>query len=289
MGESDALRPVREMQAFLTRSVLSAVRAIRDAAPQHLLADAIRRLNRWVVRVSGQTREEAQEPPTTVGFPRVEVPAWWRLLEEFEGAYDQWAEALPDNWRNLSMTELEAVGRTMETTGWVLAWVPREQILVELIDSPDRRDAVGRLLTNQDLVLDDLSKGLGEVTDPSLADLSVALHQGVRSYQWGYFFPAQAIAAVVLTALVNQQLEITDPGGSPLLAFRRNSLLRAGGTALNSYWPSPGDPLPSLFNPYATAHRFDLTHFNQANALAGLMLGVSFLRDLQAVADQRGR
>jgi hypothetical protein len=289
MGESDALRPLREMQALLARSVLSAVQVIRDAAPQHLLADAIRRLNGWMARVSGHTREEAQEPPARVGFPRVEVPAWWRLLEEFEGAYDQWAEALPDNWRNLSMTELEAVGRTMESTGWVLAWVPREQILVELIDSPDRRDAVSRLLTNQDHVLDDLNKGLGEVTDPSLADLSVALHQGVRSYQWGYFFPAQAIAAVVLTSLVKQQLETTEPGGSPLLAFRRNSLLRAGGTALNSYWPNPEDPLPSLFNPYATAHRLDLTHFNQANALGGLMLGVSFLRDLQAVADQQWR
>jgi hypothetical protein len=44
------------------------------------------------------------------------------------------------------------------------------------------------------------------------------------------------------------------------------------------YWPRPGDPVPSLFHPYATAHRFDLTHFNQTNALAGLMLGVSFPR-----------
>ena len=78
-------------------------------------------------------------------------------------------------------------------------------------------------------------------------------------------------------------------GASPLLTFRRNSLLRAGGTALNSYWPSAKDPVPSLFNPYATAHRFDLTHFNQANALAGLMLGVSFVRDLQAVTDKQWR
>lgn len=287
MGDANPLRALREVQAFLERSLVSLVHLIRHSAPQHLVADPLRRLNRWIARVAGQG--QAQEPPPRAGFPRIEVPAWWRLMEEFEGAYDQWAGLLPDNWRNLSMTALEAVGRTMESTGWVLAWVPREEILVELIDAPDRRDAIGRLLTYQDHVLDDLNKGLGEVTDPSLADVSVALHQGVRSYEWGYSFPAQAIAAVVLTSLIKQQLEVSDPGESPLLTFRRNSLLRAGGTALNSYWPSPGDPVPSLFNPYATAHRFDLTHFNQANALAGLMLGVSFLRDLQAVADKQWR
>jgi hypothetical protein len=274
---------LREMQAFVTRALQSVRGLVQDAGPYHQIVDTVRSLNRWVVRTSGQGPEEPT--PSRFGLPRIEVPAWWRLLEQFEGAYEQWAESLPHNWRNLAMPELEAVARTMESTGWVLAWVPREEVLRELIDAQDRRDAIGRLLTHQDDVLDDLKKELGEVTDPSLTDPSVALHQGVRSYEWGHAFPAQAIAAIVLTSLITQQLEASDPDGSPLLTFRRNSLLRAGGTALNSYWPSPEDPVPSLFNPYATAHRFDLTHFNQTNALAGLMLGVSFLRDLQAATE----
>jgi hypothetical protein len=280
MSDIDPLRSVREMHSLVARSLRSLLHLIQHAGPQHQFADQVRRLNRWVLRIAGQ----APEPEPRIGIPRVEVPAWWRLLEE-EGAYDEWAESLPDNWRNLSTAELEGVGRTMEDTGWVLAWVPREEVLRELINSPDRQDANGRLLTHQDDVLDDLKKGLGEVTDASLTDLSVALHQGIRSYEWGYSFPAQAIAAIVLTSLIKQQLEVGASGESPLLTFRRNSLLRAGGTALNSYWPRPGDPVPSLFHPYATAHRFDLTHFNQPNALAGLMLGVSFLRDLQATAE----
>jgi hypothetical protein len=285
MSDIDPLRPIREMQQFLARSARSLLQVIQHTGPPQLLADQLRRLIRYVARADGQAQHPA--PQIRFDFPRIEVPAWWRLLEEFEGAYDQWAESLPDNWRNLSMRELEALARTMEYTGWVLAWVPREEILRELIASPDRRDANGRLLRYQHDVVDDLDKALGEVTDSSLADLSVGLHQGVRSYGWGYIFPAQAIAAVVLTSLIKQQLEAGDPGVSPLLTFRRNSLLRAGGTALNSYWPRPGDPLPSLFHPYTTAHRFDLTNFNQSNALAGLMLGVSFLRDLQAVADKQ--
>lgn len=284
MSDIDPLRPIREMQLLLARSLRSLVQLIHHTGPPQLLVDQVRRLSRFVARSDGQAQDAS--PPIGFGFPRIEVPAWWRLLEEFEGAYDQWAESLPDNWRNLSMRELEALARTMECTGWVLAWVPREEVLRELITSPDRREANGRLLTYQHDVLDDLNKGLGEVTDPSLGDVSVALHQGLRSYEWGYSFPAQAIAAIVLTSMIKQQLEAGDPGASPLLTFRRNSLLHAGGTALNSYWPSEGDPVPSLFNPYATAHRFDLTHFNQANALAGLMLGVSFVRDLQAAADQ---
>jgi hypothetical protein len=282
MGDADPLRPLREMQTFLTRSLQSLVHRMQHTGLQHQLGEQIRRVHRWVLRIAGP----AEEPAPQIGFPRIEVPAWWRLLEEFEGAYDQWAKSLPHNWRRLSMTELEAVARTMERTGWVLAWVPCDDVLRELIDSPDRRAANGRLLARQDDVLGDLRKSLGEVTDPALADLSVALHQGIRSYEWGYAFPAQAIAAVVLTALIKQQLDAGDGAESPLLTYRKNSLLRAGGTALNSYWPKPGDPVPSLFHPYATAHRFDLTLFNQTNALAGLMLGVSFLRDLQAVADK---
>lgn len=282
MSDRDPLGPLREMQALVTRSLLSLVHGIQHTG-LHPLEEQVRRITRWVLRIAGQT----QEPAPHFGMPRIEVPAWWRVLEEFEGAYDQWAESLPDNWRHLSMTELEAVASIMERTGWVLAWVPREDVLRELIDSTDRRSANGRLLARQEDVLDDLRKGLGEITDPSLADLSVALHQGIRSYEWGHSFPAQAIAAVALTALIKQQLDAADGAESPLLTYRRNSLLRAGGTALNSYWPKPGDPLPSLFHPYTTAHRLDLTHFNQTNALAGLMLGVSFLRDLQAVADKQ--
>jgi hypothetical protein len=278
---------IREMQAFVTRTLQSVRVAIQHAGPYQQVGDVVQRLNRWVLRtgapLTGQEPEQAAE--AEFGLPPIEVPAWWRLLEQFEGAYEQWAESLPHNWRNLAMPELEAVARTMESTGWVLAWVPREDVLRELIDAQDRRDAIGRLLTHQDDVLDDLKKELGEVTDASLTDPSVALHQGVRSYEWGHAFPAQAIAAIVLTSLITQQLEANDVEASPLLTFRRNSLLRAGGTALNSYWPSPEDPVPSLFNPYATAHRFDLTHFNQTNALAGLMLGVSFLRDLQAATE----
>jgi hypothetical protein len=274
---------IHEMQAFVTRTLHSVRDVIQHSGPYNQVADVIRRLNGWVLRMSGQPPEQPSE--LQFGLPRIEVPAWWRLLEEFEGAYEQWADALPHNWRNLSMTELEKVARTMETTGWVLAWAPREEVLRELIDARHRRDAIGRLLTHQDDVLDDLKKELGEITDSSLTDPSVALHQGVRSYEWGHAFPAQAIAAIVLTSLISQHLEASESEVSPLLTFRRNSLLRAGGTALNSYWPSPGDPVPSLFNPYATAHRFDLTHYNQTNALAGLMLGVSFLRDLQAATE----
>jgi hypothetical protein len=282
MREVDLLLPLREMHTFLARSLQSLLHLIQQRRPQLHLADPAGLLIRWIRRFALQTEDRARQ----VGLPHVEVPAWWRLVEEFEFDREQWDASLPGNWRRLSLRELKAVSRTMERTGWVLAWVPGEEILLELIESPDRREANGRLLARQDDVLDDLKRCLAEITDSPLTDLSVALHQGVRSYEWGYSFPAQAIAAVVLTSLVKQELEANRDGGSPLLTFRRNSLLRAGGTALTSYWPSPGDPVPSLFHPYVTAEHLDLTHFNQANALAGLMLSVSFLRDLQAVSER---
>lgn len=280
---ADPMRAMREMQEFVARSLRSLVHLIQHIAPRQQVTDQAHRLNRWVLGIAGQ----AQAPASQFGLPRIKVPAWWRLVEEFENVHEQWTESLPDNWRTLSMTELRAVADTMELTGWVLAWVPRDEILRELIGSSNRPDAHGRLLTCQDDVLDDLQKSLVEVTDASLAELSIALQQAIRAYEVGSSFPAQALVAVVLTSLISQQLGEPTPVESPLLAFRRNSLLRSGGTALNNYWPRPGDPVPSLFNPYATAHRFDLTHFTQANALAGLMLGVSFVRDLQAAAEAR--
>jgi hypothetical protein len=282
---ADPLWPVREMQDLLARSLRSLVHLIQRAAPRHQLADQIRCLHRRLLGFGA--RPEA--PASPFGLPHIEVPAWWRFVDDLDRFDAEWVEWLPDNWRGLSLTELRAVADTMERTGWVLAWVPREEVLLDLIEAPDVRASNSRLLTHQDDVLDDLKKGLGEITDGSLAELSFALQQAIRSYEGGLSFPAQALVAVVLTSLIRQQLDTPqaiDPGEAPLLTFRRNSLLRAGGTALNSYWPRPGDPVPSLFNPYATARYFDLTHFTQANALAGLVLAVSFLRDLQAVADQ---
>jgi hypothetical protein len=283
-SRGEPLRTIREMQEFVARSLRSLLHVMQDNGARQHVADQARRVNRWVLGIA----RHAQAPAPQFGLPRVAVPAWWRLVEEFESVHERWTESLPHNWRALSMTELRAVADTMELTGWVLAWVPREEILRHLIASLDRPDAHSRLLTCQDDVLDDLQKSLVEITDPSLADLSIALQQAIRAYEVGSSFPAQALVAVVLASLISQQLEDRTPAESPLLAFRRNSLLRAGGTALNSYWPRPGDPVPSLFNPYATAHRFDLTHFTQANALAGLVLGVSFVRDLQAAAQARG-
>jgi hypothetical protein len=271
------------MQHFVTRSFRSLLTVVQQIGPRHRVTDQARRLNRWVLGIAGQAQPQASQ----FGLPRIEVPAWWRLVEEFETVNDRWTHSLPDNWRTLSMTELRAVADTMEFTGWVLAWVPRDEILRDLIRSADRPDAHSRLFASQDDVLDDLQKSLVDVTDPSLVDLSLALQQAIRAYEVGSIYPAQALVAVVLTSLINQQLQAKDPAESPLLAFRRNSLLRAGGTALNSFWPRPGDPVPSLFNPYATAYRFDLTHYTETNALAGLILGVSFVRDLQAAADAR--
>jgi hypothetical protein len=274
----------------LARSLLL---MIQRAAP-HQLVDRALCVQRRLVEIVAP----AETPAPPFGLPRIDVPAWWRFVDDLDRFDDPWVEWLPDNWRGLSMPELRAVADTMERTGWVLAWVPRDEILLDLIEAPDRRAANSRLLTHQDDVLDDLRKELGEVTAASLADLSFALQQGVRSYEGGMSFPAQAMVAVALTSVIKHQLDTPNLAGvgetshavgageSPLLTFRRNSLLRAGGTALNSFWPRPGDPVPSLFNPYATAHHFDLTHFTQANALAGLVLAVSFLRDLQAVADK---
>jgi len=287
----DPAWPVHGVQE-LGRSLRSLLLLIPRAAP-HQLVDRARCVQRRLVGFVAS----ADRPALRFGVPRVEVPAWWRFVDDLDRFDDQWVEWLPDNWRGLSMTELRAVADTMERTGWVLAWVPRGEILLELIEAPDRRAANSRLLAHQDDVLDDLKKELGEVIDASLADVSFALQQGVRAYEGGLSFPAQALVAVVLTSVIKQQLDTPnlagvgqklqrgDPDESPLVTFRRNSLLRAGGTALNSYWSRPGDPVPSLFHPYATAHHFDLTHFTQANALAGLVLAVSFLRDLQAVAD----
>jgi hypothetical protein len=282
-SRSEPLRTFREMQDLVARSFRSLLHLIQHVGPGQHVANQARRLNEWMLRIAGQDHA----PASRFGLPRIDVPAWWRLVEEFETVHEQWTESLPDNWRSLSMTELRAVADTMELTGWVLAWVPRAEVLRELIRSTDRPDAHSRLLACQDDVLDDLQKCLIEVTDPSLGDLSIALQQAIRAYEVGSSFPAQALVAVVLTSLISQELEDPKPAESPLLAFRRNSLLRAGGTALNNYWPRPGDPVPSLFNPYVMAHRFDLTHFTQANALASLILGVSFVRDLQAAADAR--
>jgi hypothetical protein len=282
-GPGDPLRAIREMQAFVIHAFQLLLSLLEPGETARRVGEQAPPLNQEVVHTAGQE----QAPSSQFGLPRIAVPAWWHLVAEFESAHEQWAESLPHNWRTLSMTELRAVADTMELTGWVLAWVPRDEVLWELIRSSDRADADGRLLMCQDDVLDDLQKSLVDVTDVALADLSVALQQAIRAYEVGSPFPAQALVAVVLTSLISRQLDEPTPSESPLLAFRRNSLLRAGGTALNSYWPRPGDPVPSLFNPYATAHRFDLTHFTQANALAGLMLGVSFVRDLQAAAEAR--
>jgi len=205
-------------------------------------------------------------------------------------------EAMPPNWRNLTIPELIRVRDSMARTGWSLVWTPPGEVVKQIIDERDAETRRELLLAAEARVVEDLDRLLPTAERAELADLREATREALEAYRGGLFRSSQALSAALLSSAIHEHLRFkshteaakvfreTDPERAGLRQLRYEAVLLAVGKAIEpGYNPLTDRPPRSDFNRHATAHRVKEPQYRQVNALSALMLLVSLLIELDSL------
>jgi hypothetical protein len=206
-------------------------------------------------------------------------------------------DSVADNWPDGEWSE---VIECVEATGLALVWVPREQVVVELLREADDAGWNLVLLNHRDDIIDDCRSCLDAVDvnawdDPeesrTVADQVGALRDACDALGARLSRPAQTTAGSVITTALQhivgykvmkarRELERHSLHEMPVVLIRWAVTAYALRCALDTYQPENGDPIPTRFNRHATAHSLGGVQFTDANAIAGVMLATSLMREL---------
>lgn len=223
--------------------------------------------------------------------PAIEAAAW-AARQAGRIAGDALARTLPPNWDLTGGDVANVFMRRFELAkeGVVVAWVPRESVIVALEQAaPGRRPAM--LVEHQTWILEDCRQALEVVVSDheefGLAGLALEALECAEAGQWG---AAQALAVNVLESTIRQRMgkrpsqlrgETYEWGDAKTQYwFRRSMTVAAVQPALDTF-PETG-PIPKTINRNATVHYVVPEQYTRANALHALLLATSLLREVHA-------
>lgn len=255
---------------------------LSDPAFQRGLADALEAQQR-VVSYGLQAIAESIE--RTIGGLR---PGLIALREQL-------GRNLPPNWIDLGDFE---GGIQVAASGWPIIWAPRAEIVARLVaaTSDEERDEV--LLAETASILDDVLELLRAIAPRGEVAAVDALSEAVEAAQHGLWIACQVIVATVLDAQVTGELKLKydalqalaashDPEDITLHDLRLGLIFRSLPAAFRSFHVGKGDPIPKGFSRHATAHTVSYEQLSQRNALFGLLLTTSLLRELHWHGDDQ--
>jgi hypothetical protein len=137
--------------------------------------------------------------------PILENPPGW---EERIGAWTQRVReavlaAQPPNWRRLKLADVETAFSLMVEHGLNIAWVPRGEVVRELLSATDvaARDAV--LIARETELIEDVERALDAIELGELAGPVDALREAVAAFRDGHHRAAQALATVTLGTVIH--------------------------------------------------------------------------------------
>lgn len=219
---------------------------------------------------------------TVLGFAETIARYDWASLVE------SIAKFLPPNWPE--DLEYGPAMNFINGSGVPIIWVPSAPV-VDLLVAAEGPIEVDKILSDHEtvivgdirLVLDGI-----DIESPLIGEVQ-HLREAASVFGSGQLIAAQSLATTTLDAIIirkyryhrsaREQIQpITDESGlqSIILQGAMVPLL----SALTSYWPSNGDPVPTEYNRHATVHAGASGQFSRRNALVALMLATSVLKTL---------
>jgi len=199
---------------------------------------------------------------------------WEELRSTFE-------RLLPSNLR--SVRDLVPVAQLALDEGLPLAWIPRPEILNELVSASTPEDRIRILDGHADDILDDCEAALNDIAH----DWADQCRSAVRAFRGGLEAPAQSHASNIIDSIV---LSVLGQNGRncakeraqehydelPIHVAVENLVLRPLFLGFIKWFPGGTDPIPDHFARHATAHAVGQPGvFSRHNALIAVMLATS--------------
>lgn len=210
-----------------------------------------------------------------------------KVASSMSRVMSEWVQAVPPNWPENRLREgIEFVVRTRLP----IIWIPRRDIVAALLDAPASNLHID-LAQNGELIVEDCQTALSRVRTDRYDDVLPFVREALSSFKAGYAASAQALAASLLTTLLQHHVgynalkDARDLGdiGPDEAAFDTLRLALLGQcvpVALADFWENRGDAVPSTFNRHASLHRVCVEQYTDANALVSIMLVSGFICEL---------
>jgi hypothetical protein len=204
-------------------------------------------------------------------------------------------EAFPPNWEGREVGEVDQILELSLRTGLNTVWVPRLDVIRELLNGADdeARDAV--LVRRQPEIMEDIDGSLDCVTHESMVEELRLTRAAVASLRDGHAAPAQALAASVLSGIVHTTFAFSkfaeararfvrdDPNEVALRVFRLTAILHTLARALTKT-----DEADHGFNRHKSLHAHE-GHYTRAHAISALMLLAGVLREVDLQLNRQPR
>lgn len=207
---------------------------------------------------------------------------------------ESWANAMPPNWRELEPKQVMELIDVVRDTGFVLVWIPRGEIIREVLAKPRRTEAI--LRKHQAEVLEDAAECVIAVVAPELQGIRTAVEKSIAALAGAHDWAAQALASTAFTTECHmlhgerlgdarEAMGKEDPEHTGMSQLRLRTIYLAGNRALTKSDPKEG---ATDFNRHNSAHRITAAQWNERNALSGVMLATALLREMQYWIELRG-
>jgi hypothetical protein len=218
-----------------------------------------------------------------------------QFLESLRKLSETVTRYYPHNWVGVDVDADDAL-RLAQDEGLPLVWVPRGELVVELVGAADAAARRALLEARADDIVTDCAEAAAEVSQAALQEHRKRLIEATEAHRAGLHGPAQAMSAVVTTALLQwvyahehlwkvKKSEWRAPADGDELAFRVfkvTVLIEASVRAIEGGRDALPDEDLDRFNRHDTLHRVADEAYVLSNAMTALMLATGLL----AEADQ---
>jgi hypothetical protein len=205
-------------------------------------------------------------------------------------------ESLPPNWSD-NVIYCENLETVIRDDGIPLVWVPRSEIVTELLAATDRLARVAVLLARCDEIVEDCRLILTDISHQTLAAQRPLAMKAVNAFAGGHYEAAQALAVVVTETAVAHQFPNAnyaatkkqvnfDLAQARLTKIRVEAALTPIAPFYTAWKPSSGIPAPEELSRHVSVHQADVGHYTKSNATVAILLVTSVLRALQEMRGQ---
>ncbi|MET8265293.1 hypothetical protein ACWD8I_07020 [Micromonospora arida] len=217
----------------------------------------------------------------------------------------------PRNWWGIGIDPLLLFNLARDA-GIPLAWVPRGEIIRELVAAPSKSAMNSTLVRRSALVLEDCSTVVAECTDERLQDQLPLAEAAIAAYCGGHPEAAMALAVSLSEPLAlwastkrfrsfdsreerdawerrlekvrKYRLAEFELGAEPpdkRFGFKDLLVMAPIPRFFTPWFPDQGAPQPEALSRHVVAHQPTVQHFSAENCLVAIMLMASLLRQQQ--------
>lgn len=209
----------------------------------------------------------------------------------FDDLLDSLLTRYPANWPDDEELTFDLAKQIVENEGIPIVYIPRAEIVSELVQAADRAERGAILVARTADILEDCADALSYELHTAVEELKELLLDAMHTLGAGHHRSAQSLSVDVCTTLIEAHIGKHNKAKNLCRvtklneAFAEDRLRYVLGVApvvnLMTEWnPKSGKPRPAPLSRHVCAHQAHPSHFTPENAILAVMVATSLIRAL---------